>query len=259
MNHNFVQMKIENGIATITIIREEALNALNLDVIEGLTTCLNTIAADNSVGVVIITGSGRAFIAGADIAQMKALSGIEGRSYPIAGQQLMNLIEDFKLPVIAAINGFALGGGNELAMACDIRIASTKAVFGQPEVNLGVFPGYGRTQRMTKLVGKGMSKYLIMTGNTISAEEAYRIGLVEKVVEPEALMEVCEKIAATILAKAPIAIQLAKTAVNTAEHIDVKSGMLFEKEAIGAAFNTEDRIEGMSAFIDKRKPEFKNK
>lgn len=204
-------------------------------------------------------GEGKAFVAGADIAQMSQLNALEGREMMIMGHKVMNLIEAVEKPVIAAVNGFALGGGCELAMACDIRIASEKAKFAQPEVGLGIIPGFGGTQRLARLVGKGMSKYMIMTAEMISAAEAYRIGLVEKVAAPEELMDEAVKVAKTIASKAPIAIATAKSAINNGFDMDMKSASKFEIETFTAAFGSEDKTEGMAAFLEKRAPEFKNK
>ena len=177
----------------------------------------------------------------------------------IMGHKVMNTIENIEKPVIAAVNGFALGGGCELAMACDIRIASEKAKFGQPEVNLGIIPGFGGTQRLARLVGKGMAKYLIMTAEIIPAAEAHRIGLVEKVAAPEELIAEAEKVAKTIASKAPIAVATAKTAINNGYDMDMKSASRFEIETFTAAFGSEDKKEGMAAFLEKRDPEFKNR
>lgn len=259
MEFQYLTCTTEERIATITITREKELNALNLDVIGEIRGCLNEILKEKQAGVVILTGAGRAFVAGADIAQMRDLDGQEGRDYTLYGMELMTFIEDYPLPVIAAVNGFALGGGCELAMGCDIRIASTKAKFGQPEVNLGIIPGFGGTQRLTKLVGKGQAKYMIMTGEMISGEEAYRIGLAQKVVEPEELMNEARRVAGLILGKAPIAIRVAKCAVNIADNVDLKSGIAFEREGYQSTFNSLDRVEGMSAFLEKRPADFQNK
>ena len=171
----------------------------------------------------------------------------------------MNFIENIEKPVIAAVNGFALGGGCELAMACDFRIASAKAKFGQPEVGLGLIPGFGGNLRLPRLVGKGMAKYLIMSAEMIGADEALRIGLVEKVVEPEALLETCEAIAKTICSKAPIAVAVAKNVINNGSNVDMKSASAYEVNSFGITFASEDMREGTSAFLEKRKPEFKNK
>ena len=171
----------------------------------------------------------------------------------------MNFIESIEKPFIAAVNGFALGGGCELAMACDIRIASEKAKFGQPEVNLGIIPGFGGTQRLPRLVGKGMAKYLIMTAEMVDAQEAQRIGLVEKVTSPEELIPACEKLAQTIMSKAPIAIGIAKTTINNGYDLDMRAASTLEIEAFASSFGSQDKTEGMTAFLEKRAAEFKNK
>ena len=248
-----------DNIAYVTVNRPKAMNALNMDVLNELYDVFTAIEADADIRAVILTGEGRAFVAGADIAQMNQLNALEGRQMMIMGHKVMNLIEAIEKPVIAAVNGFALGGGCELSMACDIRIASEKAKFGQPEVGLGIIPGFGGTQRLPRLVGKGMAKYLIMTAEMIPAEEAYRIGLVEKVVPAESLMEEAEKLAKTIASKAPVAVATAKTAINNGFDMDMKSASKFEIETFTAAFGSEDKSEGMSAFLEKRAPEFKNR
>lgn len=254
-----IKYEVKNNIAYVTVNRPQAMNALNMDVLSELYDAFTKIEAEADVRAVILTGEGKAFVAGADIAQMHKLNPIEGRQMMILGHKVMNLIENIEKPVIAAVNGFALGGGCELSMACDIRIASEKAKFGQPEVGLGIIPGFGGTQRLARLVGKGMAKYLIMTAEMIPAAEAYRIGLVEKVAAPEDLMAEAEKIATTIASKAPIAIATAKTAINTGYDMDMKSASKLEIETFTAAFGSDDKAEGMSAFLEKRAPEFKNK
>lgn len=251
--------EVKNNIATVTVNRPKALNALSEEVLEELLQAFTMADKDSEVKAVILTGEGRAFVAGADISQMVALSGIDGQDLMKKGALVMNHIEEINKPVIGAINGFALGGGCELAMACDIRIASVNAKFGQPEVNLGIIPGFGGTQRLPRLVGKGMGKYLMMTAEMIGAEEALRIGLVEKVVPAEDLISTCETIANTIMGKAPIAIKALKVAVNHGIMLDVKTGVALEGEACAAPFCSEDRIEGMSAFLEKRPAKFENK
>lgn len=258
MEYEFVKFEEKGKIAYVTINREKALNALNEQVITELLDCFQMINSREDLGCVIVTGAGRSFIAGADIGTMRDLKGLKGRAFTMFGQQLMDYVEGMRIPVIAAINGFALGGGCEFAMACDIRVASTKAKFGQPEVNLGIIPGFGGTQRLPRLIGKGMAKYLIMTGEMINAEEAYRIGLVQKLAEPEELMNEAERIANLILSKAPVAVRMAKCAVNTAEDTDMRSGIAYEAEAYNTCFTTEDRVEGMSAFLEKREAAFQD-
>ncbi len=254
-----LKYEVKDGIAYVTVSRPKALNALSKEVLDELRTAFGQVESDPNVQVAILTGDGKAFVAGADIAQMAGLTAIEGHEMMIQGAQVMNYIESIDKPVIAAVNGFALGGGCELAMACDIRIASEKAQFGQPEVNLGIIPGFGGTQRLPRLVGKGMGKYLIMTGDYIKADEALRIGLVEKVVAPEELMPTCEALAKKIMSKAPIAIKAAKIAINNGIMLDVPTGVALESEATCAPFASEDRVEGMTAFLEKREAKFNNK
>lgn len=257
--YNNVLYRIEENIAFITLNRPKALNALNTETLRELDEAVSAAGKDESVKAIVITGEGRAFVAGADISQMRDLTVQEGRDMTILGQEVFTRIENLDKPVIAAVNGFALGGGCELAMACDIRVASDKAKFGQPEVNLGIIPGYGGTQRLPRLVGKGAAKYLIFTGEMISAEQAYRIGLADKVVPAEELMDSVVSMAKTIMSKAPISIKMAKHAINNGLNVDLKSGIAYEAEAYTTTFSTEDRIEGMSAFLEKRQAEFKNK
>ena len=259
MEYENIIFEKKNGIGYVTVNRPEALNALNDSVIEELDSVFRAIDRDDEVRVVIITGAGRAFVAGADIAQMSRLDGSEGRVMSMRGQKVMEFIEFMDKPVIAAVNGFALGGGNELSMACDIRIASETAKFGQPEVNLGIIPGYGGTQRLPRLVGRGMAKKLIYSAEIIDAEEAYRIGLVDEVVPADQLMDTAAKLAETIASKAPIAVKMAKAAINNGMNTDLKTGVQFEAEAYTSTFVSEDRVEGMKAFVENRPAEFKNK
>lgn len=251
--------EVKEGIAYVTVNRPKSMNALSNEVLDELYAAFTAVNDDPEVQIAILTGEGKAFVAGADISQMVNLSTLEGRAMMIKGQNVMNHIESIDKPVIGAINGFALGGGCELAMACDMRIASEKAKFGQPEVNLGIIPGFGGTQRLPRLVGKGMGKYLIMTAEMIDAQEAYRIGLVEKVVPAEELMGAAEKVAKTIMSKAPIAIRAAKISVNNGISLDIKTGVAFEGEALVGPFSSEDRAEGMQAFLEKRPAVFQNK
>ena len=254
-----IKYEVKGNLGYLTINRPNALNALNTEVLSELADALKEIEADDAVKAVIVTGEGKAFVAGADIAQMSKLNAVEGRAMMQAGHKVMNTIDQMPKPFIAAVNGFALGGGCELAMACDIRIASSKAKFGQPEVGLGIIPGFCGTQRLSRLVGKGMAKYLIYSAEMINAEEAFRIGLVEKVVEPDALMEAAEKLANTIASKAPIAVAQAKIAINNGFDMDLKSASQLEVEATTVCFGSEDQKEGMAAFLEKRAPEWKNR
>ena len=259
MEYEHILFEVKDGIGYVTMNRPEALNALNLEVVAELDDLFHRVDEDETVKVVIITGAGRSFIAGADIEEMGRLTGAEGREMVITGHKLMDMIENNRKPVIAARQGFSLGGGNELAMSCDIRIASEKAKFGQPEVGLGIIPGYGGTQRLPRLVGKGMAKKLILGAETIDAQEAYRIGLVDQVVPAEELMETAEALAKKICGMAPIAIDVAKSAINNGIQCDLKTGLRLEIESFYRAFSSEDRVEGMHAFVERRPAEFKNR
>jgi enoyl-CoA hydratase len=254
-----LKYEVKDGIGYVTISRPEALNAINSKVLSELYKLCREIEKDDEVKVVILTGEGKAFVAGADIAEMNSLDTIGGRTMIANGHRVMNYIEEIEKPFIAAVNGFALGGGCELAMACDFRIASEKAKFGQPEVGLGIIPGFGGTIRLARLIGRGRAKYLLMTGDMIDAQEAYRIGLAEKVVTPEELIPTCEEIAKKIMKNAPIAVGVAKKTVNMAYDIDSRTASTLEIEAFASTFASQDKIEGMTAFLEKRKPEFKNK
>lgn len=259
MNFENIKFEIKENIAYITVNRPKALNALNMDTLNELSAVMDEVQNNAGIKVAVVTGEGRSFVAGADIAQMKDLNTVDGRDMTILGQRVFDKIESVDKPVIAAVNGFALGGGCELSMSCDIRIASEKAKFGQPEVNLGIIPGYGGTQRLPRLVGKGMAKYLIYTGEMINAEEALRIGLVQKVVSPEELMDKATETAKAIIGKAPIAVKMAKHAINNGLNVDLHAGVAYESEAYTTTFGTEDRVEGMTAFVEKRGAEFKNR
>ncbi len=260
MAYENINYTVENGIATIAINRPKALNALNLATLTELKDVVEKIAVDKAVQVVIITGAGeKSFVAGADIVEMSTKNAVEGRVWGQVGQNIFTEIENLPQPVIAAVNGFALGGGCELACACDIRYASENAKFGQPEVGLGITPGFGGTQRLTRVVGRGHAKELIYTANIIDAQEALRIGLVNKVVPQAELMDAVMKLAKTITKKAPVAVQLAKAAINRGINCDVVTGISYEAEVFGLCFATADQKEGMKAFIEKRKPTFEGK
>ncbi len=247
--------ELENGIFTITINRPDKLNALNKTVFEDLDKIMDTIYSDDAIKGVIITGAGpKAFVAGADISEFMSISDNDAEFLSSNGQRIFFKIEDSPKPVIAAVNGFALGGGCELAMACHFRLASNTARFGQPEVNLGLIPGYGGTQRLSMLVGKGKAMELIMTGNMIGADEAKDLGLVNHVTAPEELLEKSKELLGLILTKSPVAISKAIAAINKFDH--TRAG--FQKEVVlfAEAFASEDKAEGTAAFLEKRKPVF---
>ena len=259
MEYEHLLYTVSDQTAIVTLNRPKAWNALCGALNTELESAIRRADGDPAVRAIVLTGGPKVFAAGADVKQMADATPMTAARTAEQGQQINELIESIGLPVIAAVNGMALGGGCELAMACDFRIASSKAKFGQPEVGLGITPGFGGTQRLSKLVGKGMAKMLILTADTINAEEALRIGLVEKVTEPEQLMSVCEEIAAKIASKAPIAVAMSKTCINKGYHLDLFSGSALEAEAFGGCFGTEDQKEGMKAFLEKRPAEFKNK
>lgn len=260
MENKNVILEKEGNIAIVTINRPKALNALNTETLVELDSVIDAISNDNEIFAVILTGAGeKAFVAGADISEMKDKTVVEGRKFGILGNKVFRKLETLEKPVIAALNGFTLGGGCELSMACDIRIASSKAKFGQPEAGLGITPGFGGTQRLARLVGMGMAKELIYTGKMIDANEALRIGLVNRVVEPEKLMEEVKALAGSIAANAPIAVQLCKTAINRGMQTDIDTALMYESEVFGECFSTEDQKEGMTAFVEKRAKNFKNR
>jgi enoyl-CoA hydratase len=251
----------KNGpVAEVVIDRPKALNALNSATLYELKSVFEEIAGEDAVRAVIITGAGeKAFVAGADIAEMQAFTVLEARAFGRLGQSVFSLIERLPQVVIGAVNGYALGGGCELALACDMRVASSKARFGQPEVSLGIVPGFGGTQRLPRLVGKGRAKEIIFTGDMIDAQEAYRIGLVNRLCEPEELMDTARELARGILRRSQAAVGLAKLAINNGLNMDDESAFAYESELWGACFSTEDRKEGMQAFLEKRSPEFKGR
>ena len=235
-----IKYEVKDKVATVTINRPEALNALNSTVLDELFDVFNVIDKDENVRCVIVTGEGRSFVAGADIAEMSTLNPVEGKRFAQKGHRVMNFIEKTEKPVIAAVNGFALGGGCELSMACDIRLASAKAVFGQPEAGLGITPGFGGTQRLSKIVGPGNAAMLILTAQNIKADEALRIGLVQKVVEPEELMPTAEAMAQKIASNAPSAVRNSKRAVTDGFLSDLDHAIAIEEQYFSECFETED-------------------
>jgi enoyl-CoA hydratase len=252
-------LEVSNGICTITINRPDKLNALNTTVMNELSQAINDVYSNPQVRSAIITGAGtKAFVAGADIGEFLGLSTEEGMEMAKKGQDLFFKIENSSKPIIAAVNGFALGGGCELAMACHFRIASENAKFGQPEVNLGLIPGYGGTQRLTQLIGKGRSLELLMTGSLIDAKTALQYGLVNHISPVEELINAARSILETINSKAPLAVARCIATVNAA-YQNKPNGYEMEIKAFGECFGTEDMKEGAIAFLDKRKPEFKGR
>ena len=256
MDYQKLIVERQGRIGVVRINHPEALNALDTLVLRDLGQAFDAFAADAGIDVVVLTGEGRAFVAGADIAEMSAMTAAEGKAFGRLGADVFRKIELLPQPVIAAVNGFALGGGCELAMACDIRIASAKAKFGQPEVGLGITPGFSGTQRLPRLVGLGKAKELIYTAAVIPADEALRIGLVNKVVAPEVLMDEALALAATIASKARLAVRYAKEAINRGIETDIETGIAVEASLFGLCFATADQKEGMAAFLQKRKPDF---
>lgn len=257
MNFNSLLIEIADGVAVVTINRPAALNALNREVLDELAAAFAELETNEDVACVILTGSGsKAFVAGADIAEMQALDAVSAEHFAKRGHAILNTIESFPKPVIAAVNGFALGGGCELAMACDIRIAAENARFGQPEVNLGVIPGFGGTLRLARLVGKGRAKELIFTGDMIDAQEAYRIGLANKIVPAEELLAKARSMATKIASKGPVAVRFAKESVDNGLEMDQDRAGRFEASLFGLCFATTDQKEGMQAFLEKRPAKF---
>ncbi|MDR2174708.1 MAG: enoyl-CoA hydratase/isomerase family protein [Synergistaceae bacterium] len=251
---NNLLLEVENGIAVVTVNRPKSLNALNSETLAELGECLNDIEKRDDVKVLILTGSGeKSFVAGADISEMVGSDAIGGRKLALLAKAAFEKLENMRQVTIAAVNGFALGGGCEISMACDIRVASENAKFAQPEVGLGIIPGFGGTQRLARLVGKGRAKELIFTTDMIDAQEAYRIGLVNKVVPLAELLDKCKEMAKKILAQSSYAVSLAKAAINTGLDVDLNSGLKLEADLLGLTFATADKKEGMTAFLEKRK------
>jgi enoyl-CoA hydratase len=244
--------------AVVTINRPNKLNALDAEIMQELASALDMAEADKHISAVVITGAGeKAFVAGADITKLKELTVITAKDFSEQGQALFNRIEKFKKPIIAAVNGYALGGGSELAWACHIRIASKQAKFGQPEVNLGIIPGYGGTQRLVRLVGRGIATELIATGDPVDAATAYEMHLVNKVVEPGELMPTALKLVESISQRAPFAVRLALQAIDAAVQLPQDEGMKIEAQLFALSCGTTDQKEGITAFLEKRKPVWK--
>ena len=257
---SFVKFEKQGNVAVLTIDRPEALNALNSQVLCDLDAAISQVEADDEVRVVVLTGAGRSFVAGADIGEMVNFSAIDGKKFGVHGGSIFLRLENLSKPVIAAINGFALGGGCELAMACDIRIASEKAKFGQPEVGLGITPGFGGTQRLARIVGVSNAMELILTAKNINAQQAKEIGLVSHVYPPEELMDKAMELAQAIAANAQVAVRQSKAAIRRGQQTDMYTGAAFEAEAFAICFSTEDQKDAMTAFVNKtEKAPFKNR
>ncbi|MGE5380070.1 MAG: enoyl-CoA hydratase-related protein [Methylocystaceae bacterium] len=252
-----LQINWDKGIVTMMVNRPQAMNALNEETLLEIEAAAREIKADDTVKVVVITGAGqKAFVAGADIAYMQELSAVQGREFAKLGHRVLREVETIQVPVIAAINGFALGGGLELSLACDFRIAAENAKFGQPEVGLGITPGFGGTQRLPRTVGAAWAKQLIYSGDLIDAATALRIGLVNQVVAVDELASVAEKLAKRISERAPQAVQYSKAAINDGMQCDIDRGCAIEADLFGLCFSTQDQKEGMTAFLQKRTADF---
>ena len=259
MSYQFITLTVANRIATLTVNRPDKLNALNDATIAELGRAIDEVREREDIGGLIVTGAGRAFVAGADISELSSQTPTIAKARARAGQEIFRRFETSPKPVIAAVNGFALGGGCELALACHIRIASDKAKFGQPEVKLGTCPGDGGTQRLARLIGKGRAIQLITTAEMIDAAEAYRIGLANKVVLPEALLEEATGMMNQILANGPLAVALCIEAIDRGLEMSLDEGLVLEANHFGLLASSEDMKEGMAAFLDKRTPEFRGK
>jgi len=257
MIYEILKMEAVDAVAVVTVSRPQAMNALNTRFFQEMDALVAEIGGRADIKAVVITGDGKAFVAGADIAEMVGKTPDEARAFSRLGQRTFRSLELLEKPVIAAVNGFALGGGCELALACDFRIASTKAKFGQPEVNLGLIPGYAATQRLPRLIGLGHALYLLLTAEMVGAEDALRMGLVQKVVEPEALLTTAVETAKAIAGKGPLAVRLVKRVAREGLLKDFDSGCALEAEAFGLPFGNEG-AEGMKAFLEKRKPDWKS-
>ncbi len=258
MEYENILCEKKGAAAIVTINRPKALNALNLQTLEELLHCFTELKDDTETSVIILTGGGeKSFVAGADISHMKNLDTLQAKHFATLGHKVLGVIESHPKPVIAAINGFALGGGCEIAISCDMRFASDNAKFGQPEVNLGVIPGFGGTQRLPRLIGKGLANELILSGEIIDAEEALRIGLVNKVYPQAELMQKCLDLAEKIGSRGPLAVRLCKESVNNGMEMDLGRACNYELDLFALCFASPEQKEGMSAFLEKRPPKFK--
>lgn len=259
MDFKNISVERDGLLAILTVDRPDALNALDTTTMSEINDAMRELGEDESVGAVIVTGAGKAFVAGADISELSEAGAMKAREASRLGQETFARIENLPKPVIAALNGFALGGGLEFAMACDIRIASSKAKLGQPEVKLGLTPGFAGTQRLPRLVGLGRAMEMLLLGDPIDAETALRYGLVTRIVEPAELMDAAKELANTILSRGPVAIPLAKACVTRGVNTDIETGGFYESEAFGLCFATGEAQEGIRAFLEKRKPGWSRK
>ena len=258
MTYENIIFEEANGIVTITFNRPKALNALNSDLMKEFSHALDQISGNESIRVLILTGAGdKSFVAGADITELATFDPLGAKAFAQMGHETINKLQSLPIPVIAAVNGFALGGGTEIAIACDFIYASENASFGQPEINLGLIPGFGGTQRLPRLIGKNKAKELILTGKMIPAVEAQEMGLVNKVCPQETFMDDIQKVAKTIASKGKVSLRAAKEAINGGMDMDLKNGCMYEIDAFALCMASEDSKEGTSAFLEKRKPEFK--
>lgn len=252
-----ILFEVTEKVGVLTINRRKALNALSVKTLEELKFVINEIANGRNIHVVVITGAGeKAFVAGADITEFPKMTPLQARRYSEAGQEVFFQLEQLPIPVIACVNGFALGGGCEIAMSCDFIYASEKAKFGQPEINLGILPGFGGTQRLARLIGRSRAKELCMTGTLITAQQAYELGLVSKVFSPDCLFEETMKVAKALATKSQSALRAIKQVIDFGVNVDLKSGCAFESEAFGVIFSGRDMREGVSAYLEKREPAF---
>ncbi len=258
MAYDNIIFQVEDGISTITFNRPESLNALNSELLKEFSQALDEIAANENIRVLILTGAGeKSFVAGADITELATFNALQAKRFSERGHFMMNKLQELPIPVIAAVNGFALGGGCEIALACDFIYASENAMFGLPEINLGIIPGFGGTQRLSRLIGKNIAKELIFTGKMIPASEAHAIGMVNRVCSQESLMDEVVKTANNIVLKGKASLRAAKQAINSGMNVDLNSGCSIEIDAFSLCMASPDAKEGTSAFLEKRKADFK--
>lgn len=256
MAYKYIVTETDEQIGIVKINRPDVLNAVNIETILELEDAVRRFGEDDTIAVIVITGEGKSFVSGSDISRLAEMDSLAAREYSRVGQRVLSFIENVEKPVIAAVNGYALGSGCEIAMACDIRVASEKAKFGQPEVKLGLIPGHAGTQRLARLVGLGKAKELIFTGDLIDANEALRIGLANRVVPPDKLMEETKAIARKIIDVGPTAVRVAKTVLNRGVDANLTTANSYEMEVFSMLFSTSEAKEGMNAFLEKRKPKW---